>query len=220
MKKICTNCKVNKSLKEFHRDTTKEDGRRSQCKNCHSIYKKVYRVKNKQRILDRDKKYYAKNNKKIIKYQKNYRAENKPKILEAAKKYYAKNKEKIRNKQAEYFKTDKGKLAKVKSEHNSKIKKINSINNLTSRESNIILSLQQYKCICCEQYFDKINPTLDHIIPLSKGGDLIKENVQYLCQSCNSSKHTKEIDYRSTIHKQYIKTMELICHNNLSSRCR
>ena len=48
-------------------------------------------------------------------------------------------------------------------------------------------------CLCCK----KKNPlTVDHVIPISKGGLNIIENIQPLCKKCNCAKHDKIIDYR------------------------
>jgi 5-methylcytosine-specific restriction endonuclease McrA len=64
---------------------------------------------------------------------------------------------------------------------------------LTFEEWIHILYLQGGKCRACGNGFDLENiATLDHIIPISKGGDTIFTNVQALCKKCNSIKHCKD----------------------------
>ena len=51
------------------------------------------------------------------------------------------------------------------------------------------------KCEYCEALLKKY--TIDHIIPLSKGGTNFLDNLQPLCGSCNSGKNNHVIiDYR------------------------
>ncbi len=51
------------------------------------------------------------------------------------------------------------------------------------------------KCLCCGS---TENLTLDHIIPLSKGGTDNRYNLQTLCKKCNWKKSNKVIAFVRT----------------------
>lgn len=53
-----------------------------------------------------------------------------------------------------------------------------------------------YICLCCKKKEPEIRLTIDHIVPISLKGNNTIDNIQPLCANCNSSKHTKIIDYR------------------------
>jgi 5-methylcytosine-specific restriction endonuclease McrA len=60
----------------------------------------------------------------------------------------------------------------------------------TTADLQIIMEKQQYRCLCGVS-FKKIKSTIDHKIPLSRGGSNWPRNIQHLCQPCNDSKGTK-----------------------------
>ena len=56
-----------------------------------------------------------------------------------------------------------------------------------------LCALYNHRCLCCRR---KRPLTKDHVIPVVFGGSDDIDNLQPLCQSCNSRKHTEIIDYR------------------------
>lgn len=56
-----------------------------------------------------------------------------------------------------------------------------------------VFKLYGRKCLCCGS---TKNLTIDHVIPVYKGGKNCISNYQPLCKSCNSRKSTRTTDYR------------------------
>lgn len=56
-----------------------------------------------------------------------------------------------------------------------------------------VFELYGNKCLCCGTE-EKI--TIDHVVPVKKGGVNELSNMQPLCKSCNSRKSTSTTDYR------------------------
>ncbi len=188
--KICTKCGESKDLEEYHKDNRCRDGRYSECKSCHNVVQKKYKKSNKGKAAN-------------AKYDKS----SKGKAKQA--KYYKTDKGKAAHTKAhaKYMKTDKGKAAAARSHNNSSYWKSKTLSTLNDKEWNyIVFTAQNNKCACCHRTFtDELEPTRDHIYPVSKGGDFTISTVQALCQTCNSEKGVKYIDYRTDYHKEMIK---------------
>lgn len=69
----------------------------------------------------------------------------------------------------------------------------NATGSFTAEEFQSLCERYNNICLRCKQ----TKPlTVDHVIPISKGGSNTISNIQPLCKSCNSIKGTKTTDYR------------------------
>ncbi len=79
------------------------------------------------------------------------------------------------------------------SERRERLRNGNNKVKLKPSEVKQIYERDEYKCLACGSSDDL---TLDHIVPICKGGFNTLDNLQVLCKTCNCSKFTKTIDYR------------------------
>lgn len=77
-------------------------------------------------------------------------------------------------------------------------------------------------CFACRQSPpDCPSLTLDHIVPVARGGLDIYPNWQLLCVRCNVKKHTRVMDYRpGTMHLDVIAPRPIIPHDQRSVKRR
>jgi 5-methylcytosine-specific restriction endonuclease McrA len=177
---------------EYQRNTEKYAEMRKANAEKMSEYQKKYRQQNRDKISERSKKYYEENKENLKPARIKYAELNKEKMQKYYLEYQIINKERETARKRDYKKTPAGKLSCSKYYHTRKTRRHAVPNTLTLKQWNKILENQNKRCAICGKRFSVNNlPTKDHIIPLSNGGGFTFENVQALCNSCNSSKNNR-----------------------------
>ena len=73
---------------------------------------------------------------------------------------------------------------------------IKSNGKVTEQDWQDIKERYDYRCAKCQKREPVVKLEIDHIMPLSKGGQHEKINIQPLCRSCNASKNDTARIYR------------------------
>lgn len=102
--------------------------------------------------------------------------------------WHRKNREKVISRVAKYHK-EYPELTRIYGQ-NYRAKKKKNGGELSRNLPQILMKLQNGKCACCKEKLVKYD--MDHIIPVSKGGENIDKNIQLLCQSCNRAKGARD----------------------------
>jgi len=193
--KLCVRCKIEKSTNDFPKEKRCNDGLASWCKDCYKDYRRQWEKDHKEKRVQYFKDWRTGDQKERQQKRVNERCRdrwaNDPEYRER------KNQQKRENNQAHYG-IDPVWTAKHKKWGLSNRHKRRAIENGLSEHhthDEWIALCKKYgnRCLCCGK---KNKLTLDHVVPLSLGGKDTIDNIQPLCGSCNSKKHTKIIDYR------------------------
>ena len=196
--KSCNICENSKPASYFYKNKKTKDRLSNKCKDCAKSYQSKYYTDNREASIEYKKHYRQENTDKIKDARKKYYKENIEKIREKQRilsiQYYKENVEKIREYQKKYNQTEAGKAKSSKSDKKRRALKAGAeIENFMAQE---VFNRDRYKCQSCgiktrPDYKNKSHskyPNLDHIVPLSKGGDHSKLNTQCLCRKCNLAK--------------------------------
>src|SRR5690242_11498587 len=81
----------------------------------------------------------------------------------------------------------------------ARARKLGNQGRFTAREWKALCEHYGNRCLCCGRTPPEITLSVDHVVPLSRGGANTIDNLQPLCRSCNSHKRKKIIDYRQKV---------------------
>ena len=177
--RTCTRCKLEKDVSEFAKTETR-------CRECNRERAREYREKYPDRVKASQAAYNKTEKAKIrtqrwrenggAEYQAKWQRENKDKRAAAGRRSYRKNIEKER-------------IRYTINNHKRRVATAGFVSAADLRR------LREQPCVGCGT---TDNLTVDHIIPLSRGGRHTIGNLQSLCGSCNSSKHARfMVEWRS-----------------------
>lgn len=151
------------------------------------------RKENPERWREEDKRNYDRNAEQKRERAKRYRKANIERLREYYKRWAQENAERL----AEYKKRWAKESERPETRRNIDVarraRERNAEGTFTFEEWQELCERYLWKCICCHK---ELPLTVDHVIPLSKGGSNYIDNIQPLCRSCNSRKGTKALDFR------------------------
>jgi len=187
--KTCPKCKVEKSVGGFYENHRNPDGYSYQCKTCVITRQKKYNLDHKKSVNAYNKQYHADNRERLLVCQREYYRDH----VDESRLYRQLNKEKIAARDKAYRKTESGRNAHNKKSHNRRARlagaKMGRVDPIE------IFERDAYICQLCgvktrfyKDRFHSKRSELDHIIPISKGGEHSRLNTQCLCRHCNATK--------------------------------
>jgi 5-methylcytosine-specific restriction endonuclease McrA len=175
----------------------------------------TYRQANRQKINQRAKDNYVKHQEKMRAKSHAYRANNPEKNKAIKAKSKAKNREKIRIyrkthlarslelRRAQWAKNPELYRQKLRQWRQNNPEKAHAqvsrrrahkltapINDFTPAQWQEMKAAYNYQCVYCDVKTARL--TMDHIIPLSRGGSHTTSNIVPACQKCNSRKGVRE----------------------------
>jgi 5-methylcytosine-specific restriction endonuclease McrA len=148
-------------------------------------------AKNKERDAARKRAKYAADKENNLAKQRIYRQNNKKKIAAIKRAYREANKEYIAAKIKEWV-AQNGDRVRVHRK-NRRARKMGAEGNYAPADVSLLWESQNGKCVGCGSSLER-SCTVDHILPLSRGGSNWPNNLQLLCKPCNSRKGTKTME--------------------------
>jgi 5-methylcytosine-specific restriction endonuclease McrA len=187
--KKCSTCGIEKEESEFHHDKHTSDGLTYQCKQCRKKAACAWKMRNVEHIKEVTKKYRNSHKEELKQKCKKYYQDNHEKEKERKLKDYRQNKNLWNDRRRKYDSSSHGKNNNRKWSSFGRAKKLSSLTEIVDPEK--VFSRDKGICHICGCPVQEENWEMDHVIPLSVGGNHTYENVAVSHRSCNRKKGNK-----------------------------
>lgn len=173
MKRICKKCNEEKDIEMFSKASQCDFGRTWTCNKCVAASKRLRYLDNREKEIARCTKWNKENPAKVAANMAKSRARNYEAYKANYKRWRRENKDKIKI-----------------YDHKKRIRRKYAIaftkEKISFDEWISIIKSQDSKCYYCK--IKDRNLEIEHVIPLSRGGDHSKGNIVGACAKCNSRK--------------------------------
>ena len=182
-RKKCSKCGEIKPTSQFNKNSMAKDKLFSYCKKCSSEHGQQWSIAHPDKVRENSHRWYVANIDKMNDSHRKRREANIDKVRardrENSRRYQADNPEK-----------------RAANAGNRRARILGNGGTITGAEFEELKARYNYICLACGRREPEVKLTLDHVIPLARGGRNDIKNAQPLCGSCNAKKHAKIIDYR------------------------
>ena len=163
------------------------------CIECAKIHDRRQKDRNADARRKAERQRYWENPEKFREKTRRYKMENKDKTLSALRRWRRTNKEAVKQYNAEWRRNNPAAASVHANNRRARVRNVGGF--ITKKDVADLLESQRGRCTYCSKKVGD-NFHVDHIIPVSKGGQNSKGNIQICCPTCNQRKHAKDpIDF-------------------------
>lgn len=192
--KRCSECREVKPLAEFHRRAKSPDGRQGVCRPCAIARNKKYREDNREACNAARRDWWKRNPDRGREYHRRFNEKNPGYAARKTQEWREKNPEKLAEQRArhpDYYREWRAKNPdKVIEWVHVRRARIANAPEIRPVKRLEIAERDGWKCHICGKRVTKKDWSLDHLVPLSKGGSHTPENVALAHRRCNSRRGT------------------------------
>ena len=210
--KTCTKCHLQKPFSEFYKHCEGKNGLRPDCKSCTKISQQKYNRTHKAKIRELGRQWAKRNPDKIRlyalrdrlkrpNYHHEYHKRNSEKINARSRLWHHENRERARKRRLKYYannkeRVDAGRNEWKKNNHDrvmaSNHKRLALLRGASSGEvftRNEIYKRDNGICHLCHRKVNKNKFVIDHLVPVSLGGEHSRRNVATAHPKCNAKRY-------------------------------
>lgn len=177
--KVCTGCAKERPRSEFRARRGNRDGLVARCKACESGWHRAYYLAHREEILDRSRDWYEEN--------RESRSEKRAAWYRANRDHaYAKNREWVANNREAYTEYQRVRRARIRQVTVGPVD---------------LDALWTGFCALCDESMDRDlrfphpeSKSIDHIVPVARGGTHEQSNLQWAHLNCNQVKGVRLFD--------------------------
>lgn len=187
---VCTACRETKSASEFSLTPSKRNGLASRCRACNVKAATESAKRNPEKVREHKRGWKKRNPDRVAaqhrKDAKLLYQRNRVEIRAKVNAYRAANVEKIRA----WWTSPHGRMVRRLNtqRRNARVKALPAT--LTEAQWATMVAAYDGLCAYCPKPWEEI----DHVVPVSRGGGLVADNVLPACGACNVSKHNRAFE--------------------------